>query len=214
MGTIFSYDLKNGLYYFNHRWYDPSSMRFLSKDPAPIDVNDPRTINRYTFVYNNPLRYVDPDGRLGLPNFASMFKWTFFLDTGKTVEEGIEMPINDLLDSAADLVPDVKVVAGIGPKAGFKLGPIKAEIGAVVEGSSNLDLVGKAYARATVKNIGPQASLSINSSDLKSGSFNIHKNVGLTSDVSKLTLELEKVFLGVSIPAGNLGHVGLEFYYK
>jgi RHS repeat-associated protein len=52
-----------GSYYFNHRWYDPASMRFLSKDPAPIDPNDPRTINRYTFVFNNPNRYVDPDGK-------------------------------------------------------------------------------------------------------------------------------------------------------
>jgi RHS repeat-associated protein len=52
-----------GLYYFNHRYYDPTSMRFLSKDPAGMVVSDPRTINRYTFVNNNPLRYYDPDGR-------------------------------------------------------------------------------------------------------------------------------------------------------
>jgi RHS repeat-associated protein len=59
-------DREIGLYYVNFRWYDPSTMRFISKDPAPIDVNDPRTINKYTFVNNNPLRFVDPDGRLSL----------------------------------------------------------------------------------------------------------------------------------------------------
>ena len=58
MSTLYRFEQENELYYFNHRWYDPISMRFLSKDPASIDVNDPRTINRYTFVYNNPLRFV------------------------------------------------------------------------------------------------------------------------------------------------------------
>ncbi|RAP35096.1 hypothetical protein DID80_06785 [Candidatus Marinamargulisbacteria bacterium SCGC AAA071-K20] len=50
------------------------SMRFLSKDPAAIDVNDPRTINRYTFVNNNPLRYYDPNGMFSWEGFTSSIK--------------------------------------------------------------------------------------------------------------------------------------------
>ncbi|RAP33960.1 hypothetical protein DID80_07685, partial [Candidatus Marinamargulisbacteria bacterium SCGC AAA071-K20] len=62
-GKVKVFDEEIGLYYFNHRFYDPSSMKFLSKDPAGMVLSDPRTINRYTFVNNNPLRYYDPDGR-------------------------------------------------------------------------------------------------------------------------------------------------------
>ena len=76
--------------YFHHRYYDPETKRFISEDPAPIDITDPRTINRFTFVNNNPLRFLDPDGRISL---EGMFKWIFKFDTGTTVEEGIEQPL-------------------------------------------------------------------------------------------------------------------------
>ena len=60
------YDHEANLLYFHHRYYDPETKRFISEDPAPIDITDPRTINRFTFVNNNPLRFVDPDGRYGM----------------------------------------------------------------------------------------------------------------------------------------------------
>jgi len=72
--TASNRDTENGLYYFNHRFYDPNTKRFLSKDPAAIDVNDPRTINRYTFVNNNPLRYYDPNGMFSWEGFTSSIK--------------------------------------------------------------------------------------------------------------------------------------------
>ncbi|RAP35092.1 hypothetical protein DID80_06765 [Candidatus Marinamargulisbacteria bacterium SCGC AAA071-K20] len=61
--TDLNRDSENELYYFNARFYDPETKRFLSKDPAGMSASDPRTLNRYTFVNNNPLRYYDPDGR-------------------------------------------------------------------------------------------------------------------------------------------------------
>jgi RHS repeat-associated protein len=48
-------DSNTGLYYFNARWYDPSVGRFVSKDPI-------RYINRYSYVNNNPTRFIDPLG--------------------------------------------------------------------------------------------------------------------------------------------------------
>ena len=52
------YDFETGLVYFGHRYYDPSIQRWLSKDPLYQDMN-----NLYTYCFNNPLRYMDPDGR-------------------------------------------------------------------------------------------------------------------------------------------------------
>jgi RHS repeat-associated protein len=45
-----------GLYYFSARYYDPELGRFLTRDPK-------KGINQYSYCYNNPLKYIDPDGR-------------------------------------------------------------------------------------------------------------------------------------------------------
>ncbi len=46
-----------GLYYFGARFYDPTIGRFITMDPA----KDGR--NWYVYCNNNPLMYVDPDGK-------------------------------------------------------------------------------------------------------------------------------------------------------
>ena len=50
----------SGLYYFNARWYDASLGRFITEDP----IKD--GINFYAYAYNNPLRYTDPTGLMGV----------------------------------------------------------------------------------------------------------------------------------------------------
>ncbi|NYH10241.1 RHS repeat-associated core domain-containing protein [Pseudomonas moraviensis] len=47
-----------GLYYYGARYYAPWLCRWVSADPA----GDVDGLNRYAFVGNNPLRYVDPSG--------------------------------------------------------------------------------------------------------------------------------------------------------
>jgi len=51
------------LYNFGARWYDPEAGRFVSIDPILQSVPDPQTHNSYTYVRNNPIGNVDPDGR-------------------------------------------------------------------------------------------------------------------------------------------------------
>jgi RHS repeat-associated protein len=47
----------------NGRLYDPVLSRMLSADPfVPGAGNNPQGLNRYAYVFNNPLRYTDPDG--------------------------------------------------------------------------------------------------------------------------------------------------------
>jgi RHS repeat-associated protein len=52
--------------YMHARYYDAGLGRFLSFDPA-LSIAEatvsPQRWNRYAYVLNNPLRYVDPDGR-------------------------------------------------------------------------------------------------------------------------------------------------------
>jgi len=51
-----------GLYYYRARWYDPALGRFTSADSTVPQVNNPQSLNRYAYVINNPLRYIDPSG--------------------------------------------------------------------------------------------------------------------------------------------------------
>ena len=56
------YDEEIGLSYFGGRWYDPDAGRFTSIDPMPVQFNDYESFNRYVYGFNNPYKYVDPDG--------------------------------------------------------------------------------------------------------------------------------------------------------
>ncbi len=52
-----------GLYYYGARHYDPDLGRFLTRDPYSGNLVKPQSLNQYTYCYNNPLLFVDPDGR-------------------------------------------------------------------------------------------------------------------------------------------------------
>ncbi|MGC8960758.1 MAG: N-acetylmuramoyl-L-alanine amidase, partial [Chloroflexia bacterium] len=51
-----------GLYFYNARWYDPALGRFIQPDTVVPDPGDPQQLNRFGYVQNNPLRYVDLSG--------------------------------------------------------------------------------------------------------------------------------------------------------
>jgi RHS repeat-associated protein len=75
-------DSESGLDYFIARYYSSAQSRFLSpdefaggpigayssNDPLPpgalpyADITKPQSLNKYTYTYNNPLNYVDPNG--------------------------------------------------------------------------------------------------------------------------------------------------------
>ncbi|MBI2831942.1 MAG: hypothetical protein HYX79_06775 [Chloroflexi bacterium] len=56
-----------GLYYYNARYYDAEIGRFISADTFVQDYSNPQNFNKYSYVLNNPLRYVDRSGNLTAP---------------------------------------------------------------------------------------------------------------------------------------------------
>jgi RHS repeat-associated protein len=51
-----------GLYDYGARYYDPVIGRFIQADTIVPDPGDPQSLNRYSYVLNNPVKYRDPSG--------------------------------------------------------------------------------------------------------------------------------------------------------
>ena len=56
------YDAETGTIYLRARYYNPSTGRFISRDSVTGDINDPLSLNLYTYCHNNPLLNFDPSG--------------------------------------------------------------------------------------------------------------------------------------------------------
>jgi RHS repeat-associated protein len=58
-------DAETGLDYFGARYYSNGLGRFASVDPSKLSIvfSTPQTWNRYSYVYNNPLRLSDDNGK-------------------------------------------------------------------------------------------------------------------------------------------------------
>jgi RHS repeat-associated protein len=55
---------QDGLYYYGARYYDATIGRFISADSIVPNPANPQSLNRYSYCYNNPLKYTDPTGHL------------------------------------------------------------------------------------------------------------------------------------------------------
>lgn len=55
-------DEETGLMYYGARYYDSQVGRFMAVDPWEGDLKDPQSLNKYSYVRNNPMKYVDPTG--------------------------------------------------------------------------------------------------------------------------------------------------------
>jgi len=55
-------DAETGFSYLRARMYDPQVGRFLQRDPFPGRITSPLSLNRFTYVANNPASLVDPAG--------------------------------------------------------------------------------------------------------------------------------------------------------
>ncbi|WP_251359711.1 RHS repeat-associated core domain-containing protein [Kangiella sp. TOML190] len=53
---------ETGLIHMNGRVYDPTLGRFIQADPHIQAPSDSQSLNRYSYVKNNPLSYTDPTG--------------------------------------------------------------------------------------------------------------------------------------------------------
>ncbi len=71
------YDNETKTYYLRSRYYNPEIQRFISEDTYRGELNDPLSLNYYTYVNNNPLIYNDPDGHIPVPLITALIGGIF-----------------------------------------------------------------------------------------------------------------------------------------
>jgi len=86
-----------GLYYEYRRWYDSSTGRLISADPAPGQLSNPQTLNTYVYAVDRPTSVVDPTG-LDSCNLWNPFTY------GGCVNNGIQAVNNVVVQPAENFV--------------------------------------------------------------------------------------------------------------
>ncbi|MBI2045795.1 hypothetical protein HYT23_07065 [Candidatus Pacearchaeota archaeon] len=62
----------SGLYYYGARYYDAGSGRFTSPDPISGSIENPQSLNKYSYALNNPNKFVDPSGMEAVPDASDV----------------------------------------------------------------------------------------------------------------------------------------------
>ena len=115
-------DEETGFYYYGARYYDPRISVWQSVDPLAEKYP---SWSPYNFCYNNPLRFIDPDGRESDDIIFTDKKGNQLATyhDGKKEITNVVLPIDDYgsspnvnLNKATDKLPDVDII-GIGISA-------------------------------------------------------------------------------------------------
>lgn len=120
------------LYYFNARYYDPLTGRFITADtqlgghPWQADV-----LNRYAYVLNNPIKNSDPSGNSVVADIV----------IGITVAVTVVAEVVVAVGTFGTAIPaEVAIDAGIvGTEVGVEAGIVGAEVGAEAAADVALD---------------------------------------------------------------------------
>ncbi|MDY7078091.1 MAG: RHS repeat-associated core domain-containing protein [Chloroflexota bacterium] len=117
------YDVDTGLLYLHARWYYPRLARFVSPDTIVPEPGNPQDLNRYAYVRNNPLRYVDPTGHwygpdpydlAGIETLEEAYAYAAMTGDESVLRwsGGTDDPPFMTLDEAASLTVDLMPVVG------------------------------------------------------------------------------------------------------
>lgn len=120
-----------GLIHMNGRMYDANLGRFLSPDNYIQDPFNTQNFNRYGYVLNNPLKFVDPTGEL---SWASIGKWIAVNAKVITAVATIAAAVTATVLTAG-LASPLLAGAIVGASAGF----VGGAVGTWTQGGSFLD---------------------------------------------------------------------------
>ncbi|WP_224753628.1 RHS repeat-associated core domain-containing protein [Paenibacillus terricola] len=140
----YQYDQESALYYLNARYYDPKIARFLSEDTYRGQMDDPLSLNLYTYVNNEPIMYTDPTGHTTIKQGQSG-------DAIKAIQE-------KLVKAGYDVSTDGK----FGPKTAAAVKQFQKDMGIKADGvvgNQTLSILGAASTTANAPDYVKQAAL-------------------------------------------------------
>jgi RHS repeat-associated protein len=115
------FDDGNGLYFMRTRYYAPDLMRFIQKDKAfSGSLEDPQSLNRYSFVRGDPISRVDPNGEWFLQMLSVALSVGFeCLDgDGCTLQEAAGAALEGFISSFGGGVGSSMLLGALGSVAG------------------------------------------------------------------------------------------------
>ena len=140
-----------GWYDFETRMYDPLVGRMLSPDIVIQDEQNSQAYNRYSYCFNNPLKYTDPSGYISVGGFRNRTSTLLYFDYWGTNSNtrssfstdeslGNQIPVDDWYEDSDGNInwTDYKSQAEM-DKAGLD-GKYLGEIVVLFKGSTNENL--------------------------------------------------------------------------
>ena len=91
------------MYYMGARWYDQQLGRWISPDTIIPQPDNPQSLNRYSYVRNAPLRYIDPSGHWDEESAGDIIQ--------PNLEPPVEGPIYTTPYSRAHRAVDIKAAS-------------------------------------------------------------------------------------------------------
>ncbi|MBN2625072.1 MAG: RHS repeat-associated core domain-containing protein [Spirochaetales bacterium] len=160
------------LYYFNARWYDPDTGRFITEDP----VKD--GLLWYAYANNNPMKFTDPTGLQTLPSFSDFLPYAIessnsgWITIGKAINgDGRSQVV--VGDAVVDTLRDGADTAGNVGDAAIGTAVVSAAVGAEPI----------AAAAATTSTIADGVSFGLNlTADTLESRFDPNQRFSLSSD--------------------------------
>ena len=123
--TGYRYDNISGSYFAQAREYMPEVGRFISEDIILGRNTIPKTLNRYSYCWSNPIRYIDLNGKDPVtPQQARDTAWEFWEDQiQKAVNEidSIQNNINETIDAGVQIAKDVMEAVENGIQTGLNV---------------------------------------------------------------------------------------------
>jgi len=119
-------DPETGLYYYGGRYYDQEINRFISPDPFVQAPENPQNLNRYSYVLNNPVNLVDPNGHF----FWVIIVAVFFIGGifGSDVADDVFIPTLDPVELIGRVILHVAAALLNQPETLLKAAELKREV--------------------------------------------------------------------------------------
>ncbi|MBI3621122.1 MAG: RHS repeat-associated core domain-containing protein [Nitrospirae bacterium] len=157
-------DDSTGLDFFQARYYSPGMHRFISPDSIVPSYADPQSLNRYSYVRNNPVLYTDPSGHIFGIDDAIIIATVVAMAKAAVVSAAISATVNVAVAAATG--GDIGKAAVSGAISGAILGPTGVGAGMVTNAALKMVIyaaggaaAGAASSAATGGNVGMSAAI-------------------------------------------------------